>query len=226
MANNPLAFMLRTKIIGVLIRDARLAFNRTSDECGKAIGVSGETFEEYELGIKSISLPELEGVSYFLGVPLDHFWNPEAISIGEERRQLSNIDQLISIRQHIIGTLLRQARQESGLTLDALAEQLKIDTSRLEDYEIGKVPIPLPELEMLTSILNRSIREFQDQHGPVGMWNSQQYNIKDFQKLPTEIQEFISKPINRPYLELAIRLSEMSVDKLRAVAEGLLEITY
>jgi hypothetical protein len=79
---------------------------------------------------------------------------------------------------------------------------------------------------MLSGVLNRSIREFEDQHGPVGIWNTQQYNIKDFLKLPMEMQAFVSKPINRPYLELAIRLSEMSVDKLRAVAEGLLEITY
>jgi len=44
--------------------------------------------------------------------------------------------------------------------------------------------------------------------------------------MPVEMQVFVSKPINRPYLELAIRLSEMSVDRLRSVAEGLLEITY
>ena len=75
-------------------------------------------------------------------------------------------------------------------------------------------------------MLNRSIREFQDQKGPVGAWNAQQSAIRDFLALPQDIQTFITKPINRPYLDLAIRLSEMSVDKLRAVAEGLLEITY
>ncbi len=226
MANNTVASTIRSKIIGVLILDARLAANRTIDECCKAIGVSEETFGAYEQGEKSISLPELEGLSYFLGVPLDHFWKHEALSSTEKRKQLSNIDQLIIIRQHIIGTLLRQARLENGLSLETLAEQMKIDVSRLEDYELGKVPIPIPELEILTGILNRSIREFQDKHGPVGEWNMQQVNIKDFQKLPVELQEFVSKPINRPYLELAIRLSEMPVDKLRTVAEGLLEITY
>jgi len=48
----------------------------------------------------------------------------------------------------------------------------------------------------------------------------------DFQNLPPEIQSFIVKPTNRPYLDLAIKLSEMSVEKLRSIAEGLLEITY
>ena len=49
--------------------------------------------------------------------------------------------------------------------------------------------------------------------------------MQDFKEMPPELQAFVAKPINLPYLELAQRLSEMSVDKLRAVAEGLLEIT-
>jgi hypothetical protein len=45
-------------------------------------------------------------------------------------------------------------------------------------------------------------------------------------ELPEDVREFICKPVNLPYLKLAMRLSELSVEKLRAVAEGLLEITY
>ena len=44
-------------------------------------------------------------------------------------------------------------------------------------------------------------------------------------ELPAELQAFVSQPVNRPYLELAIKLSSMSSDKLRSVAEGLLDIT-
>jgi len=40
------------------------------------------------------------------------------------------------------------------------------------------------------------------------------------------VRAFISKPVNLPYLELAMRLSDLSAEKLRGVAEGLLEITY
>ena len=44
--------------------------------------------------------------------------------------------------------------------------------------------------------------------------------------LPDEMREFISKPVNRPYLDLALRLSKMEADKLRSIAASLLEITY
>jgi hypothetical protein len=39
------------------------------------------------------------------------------------------------------------------------------------------------------------------------------------------MQEFACKPVNRPYLELAMKLSNMSTEKLRSVAEDLLDIT-
>jgi hypothetical protein len=50
--------------------------------------------------------------------------------------------------------------------------------------------------------------------------------MQKFLDLPPEVQQFVAKPVNRPYLELAMRLSDLSAEKLRAVAEVLLEITY
>jgi hypothetical protein len=49
--------------------------------------------------------------------------------------------------------------------------------------------------------------------------------VEKFLELPDDLQAFLTQPVNRPYLELAVRLSEMSRDKLRSVAEGLLDIT-
>jgi hypothetical protein len=90
---------------------------------------------------------------------------------------------------------------------------------------MGEDELPLPVLEAVCTVLGRPIDEFIDKYGPVGVWSNQQQTVQEYLKLPEELQAFISKPINRPYLELAHRLSEMSVDKLRAVGEGILEIT-
>ena len=67
--------------------------------------------------------------------------------------------------------------------------------------------------------------DFEDQHGQAGSWFSQQKYLREFLTLPEDLQKFVSKPINRPYLELAVRLSELKVERLRALAESLLEIT-
>jgi transcriptional regulator with XRE-family HTH domain len=113
----------------------------------------------------------------------------------------------------------------ANLKLENIADRAGISAAKLEAYEMGEKPIPMPELEALVVSLNLSIRDFQDRHSQIGQWFIQQRAIKDFMDLSPEIQTFVCKPVNRPYLELAQRLSEMSVDRLRTVAEVLLEIT-
>jgi transcriptional regulator with XRE-family HTH domain len=219
------AMTLRAKIIGALIRDARLSAQKPLEECAGIVGISTQDFEAYELGSKAISLPELEAIAYHFNVPLDHFWERETLVARDGEKKQPNMIALIRLRHRMVGAMLRQARLEARISLPELAEHIGIETSQMEAYELGMEPVPLPLLEYLSGVLNRSIREFQDQKGPVGAWNAQQRAIRDFLALPLDIQIFITGPVNRPYLDLTVRLSEMSVDKLRAVAEGLLEIT-
>jgi hypothetical protein len=49
--------------------------------------------------------------------------------------------------------------------------------------------------------------------------------VQHFLEMPVELRQFVVMPVNRPYLELAMKLSNMSRDKLRSVAEDLLDIT-
>ncbi len=122
--------------------------------------------------------------------------------------------------------MVRQSRLDAGLNIKKICELTGIDEKILTDYEAGLLPIPIPELEAISDSLNRPIKEFFDKQGPIGAWNNQQQAILHYSEMPPELQIFVSKPVNRPYLELAQRLSKMSVDKLRSVAEILLEITY
>jgi transcriptional regulator with XRE-family HTH domain len=225
MRINPLAITLRSKKLGVLLQDARLAAGKSVEECAQAIGVSVSIFEAYEYGESSPSLPELEVLAYFLGVPLDHFWGMTAISESNSKNGEIDLHKLVGLRQRIIGTLVRQARTNANLELEVVAEAMGLTASQLDAYEMGEAPIPLPVLEQLGDYLYHPIREFQDQKGPLGSKIAEQRAVQGFLVLPADLQVFICKPVNRPYLELATRLSEMSVEKLRAVAEGLLEIT-
>jgi hypothetical protein len=91
---------------------------------------------------------------------------------------------------------------------------------------LGERPIPLPELEILITTLGGRIEIFFDRHGPIGQWMLSEEAMQHFLEMPTELREFVALPVNRPYLELAMKLSNMSRDKLRSVAEDLLDITY
>jgi transcriptional regulator with XRE-family HTH domain len=217
---------IRTKKLGVLIRDARLAARRGISECAKAIGVTNGIFRAYEEGRRAPSLPEMEVLAYFLDMPFRRFWSKEAVSDDMSPTESLNLPVLVGVRQRMIGALLRQARLKASISPKALSEQSGTSTSRIWAYELGERSIPLPELEGLISLLNGQIESLFDQTGPVGQWLSQQQAIQDFKKFPPELQDFVCKPVNRPYLDLALKLSELSTEKLRSVAENLLDITF
>ncbi len=221
----PTQITIRTKKLGVLIRDARLASRRTLDECAQAIGVTRGIFKAYEEGRRAPSLPELEILVYFLNLPIDHFWSREAISDDPPPTEPLDLARLVGLRQRMIGALLRAERMNASISMKVLSQQTGISPSRLKAYELGERPIPLPELEGLLTVLGGQIETFFDESGPIGQWMIRQQAIKDFLDLPPELQEFVCKPVNRPYLELALKLSAMSTEKLRSVAEGLLDIT-
>ena len=50
--------------------------------------------------------------------------------------------------------------------------------------------------------------------------------ITQFTQFPKEVREFLANPANLLYINIAMSLSELSAETLRALAEGLLEVTY
>jgi transcriptional regulator with XRE-family HTH domain len=216
---------IRSKKLGVLIRDARLAARRTSRETAEAMGISRALLLAYEEGRRAPSLPELEALVYYLRLPLAHFWGHQAISGEAAATEPLDLTRLMSVRQRVIGALLRQERNQANLSVKDTAERTGIPGHRIKAYELGERPIPLPELEVLLTALGGRVEDFFDKNGPVGRWLLSQGLVQGFLELPEEMRTFVSQPVNRPYLELAMKLSEMSKDRLRSVAEGLLDIT-
>jgi transcriptional regulator with XRE-family HTH domain len=217
---------LRTKKLGVLIRDARLASRREMAECAQAIGVKEEVLQAWEEGRLAPSLPELELLAYYLQQPLSQFWGKSARSEGAPATQTMNLPALVGIRQRLIGARLRQQRENASLSLNGLAQQSGLPADRLQAYEMGEHSIPVPILEGLMALIGGQVESLFDQTGTIGKWMAQQKAVQTFLELPPELQDFVSRPINRPYLELALKLSDMSADKLRAIAETLLDITF
>ena len=217
---------IRTKKLGVLLRDARLASRKTLQECGEAIGVTKGVFKSYEEGRRSPSLPELEVLIYFLKLPINHFWGNEAISDDVPSTAPIDLPRLLLLRQRMIGALLRQEREKVNKSVRELSQETSIPSGRIKAFELGERSIPVPDLEVLLRALNSRVEDLFDQRGPVGQWMSEQKAINDFLRLPADLRSFASQPVNIPYLELARKLSSMPTDRLRSVAEGLLDITF
>jgi transcriptional regulator with XRE-family HTH domain len=216
---------IREKKLGLLIRDARTAERRSIKECADAIGIKPGLFRAYEEGRRSPSLPELETLVYYLKLPISQLWGNETRSDAPSPVETLDMSRLISLRQRMIGALLRQERTNVNMSIRHLSTETGISQARLKSFEMGERAIPVPELESILVVMGSRIETFFDQSGPVGQWMNSQRAMQKFLDLPEEMQNFVCQAVNRPYIELAMKLSSMSREKLRSVAEGLLDIT-
>jgi transcriptional regulator with XRE-family HTH domain len=219
---------VRAKIIGVLLKDARLAAGKTIHECAELLHCSDGSYAAFESGSKSLSLPQLELLAYLFKTPLDHFWSDRTQTAAAEQQPAADLpaESITSLRDRLIGAKLRAARKAVKIKIRDLAEELGLPPGRLSAYETGQRSIPLPQLEQLASRLGVSLEHFLERQGPVGEWDSEHRDFEQFRKLPPELREFVSQPLNESYLRLARQLALLSADKLRGIAESLLDITY
>ena len=221
------ALVMRAKIVGVLIRDARQVRGQSVADCAALVGCAPERLEAFELGQAGPSLPELELLAYSLQVPLTYFWGDQVLSQFSANGQASvPAAEIAALRHRIIGAQLRQARQKARVEPDDLAAVLGLESAQLAAMELGQQPIPLPLLESAAARLGLPVEHFFETAGRVGEWDSTQRAFETFRQLSPEMREFVSRPINEHYLRLAHKLSQMPLDELRGIATSLLEITY
>ncbi len=218
-------FAIRKKITGVLLRQARLDSGKTLKECSRVLGMSSSALSAIEHGRRSISLPELELLAFYLEVPIDQLLNGTAPRSPQPEEELPS-DDLIELRHRIIGALVRQARLDFDLDQAELAKRIGVSKRRLEQYEMGERPIPLVELVELADILDISLQAFLEEGvGPIGEQQRLDRELQRFSELSPEVRAFILEPTNLAYLQLAMSLSAAQADKLRTIAASLLEIT-
>jgi transcriptional regulator with XRE-family HTH domain len=217
---------LRTRKLGTMIYDARLSRRRTIEECAAVILISPEEFSLLESGKLAPTLPQLEALAFYLDLPIEHFWSQEILSTREEGPGIIEKKRLMNIRNKMISARIRLTRTNLNLSFAQLAEKTGISEDNLRMSEQGDHPIALPDLEIITEALQIPLKELFDNHGPIGEWRNRQQAFNKFMELDSTLRDFICLPVNEPYLNLAHRLSGLSVEKLRLVAEALLEITY
>jgi transcriptional regulator with XRE-family HTH domain len=220
---DPQSLSLRSKMLGAMLREARLDSGKSIRESADLLGISPSTLSSYEHGRKAISLPELEVLAYTFDIPVKAFWNKDT-PITDERPAL-DAARAIPLRNRVIGAQLRLQRQEAGLTQAELAERTGLPASRISAYERGRRPIPLPELEVLAASLGHQVEDYRDMDGPIGRWAKHNRAFESFAQLPPELQTFASDPSKRRFLELALNLSQLPSDRLRSISRALQDVT-
>ena len=219
--------ILRTKKISLFMRQAREKSAQTVDNCAYWLNINREEYLAMEGSTASPSLPQLESLAYFLNTSFGFLLNgPDKEEAKSSFSQDVNIN-FLNLRNHVIAALLKQHRLEKDFTLEQFSQMTAIPVDVLEAYEDGSTPVPVVTLENLIDALDVPLDKFFAIAGPLGHPSAANNTVSSpLEDLPDEMREFISKPVNRPYLDLALRLSKMEADKLRSIAASLLEITY
>ncbi len=217
---------LRNRILGILIRSVRDQARASRRDCAAVLGVSVNRFASYEDGTRAISLPELELLGRYLEIPLSTFRATASLNTDAEEVRLPNPELFLPLRHRIVGARLRKLRQEKSQTQADVAEILGCSASTISDYEYGRRAIPVADLEVLCRNMGVALETFMDRDSEVGVWHQLHEQFEKFSDLPVDVREFVLRPINRSYLDLAMKLAEMPAGQLRSIAEGILEITY
>ncbi len=218
------SFRIRAKMVGLLLMDARTKAGRSLEDCASLLRVSRERVEGWEFGDDAPSLPQLELLSYYLNVPVSHFWGVDTLQATADDLTSAQND-YISLRNRMIGALLRIAREEAGVSLDALSAETGVPAAQIDAYELGDLPAPMHELTVISNALRKNVSYFLESGSHLGDWLAMREEWKDFTHLPPDLRKFAANPLNVGFLEIAILFSQMPADKLRRVGESVLNIS-
>jgi transcriptional regulator with XRE-family HTH domain len=213
----------RAQILGNLIQEARLYASRSVEETAVILNLPPQTYAQMETGKRDISLPELEVLALYFKVPMGYFWGRETLNVVRP----VDYQNMILLRQRLIGVTLRQLRLKARQSTEDLANLLGVGTETIMAYEAGETAVPYLHLETLSRHLEGSINQFmEDHHGPLARHEARQRLEKIFNELDPDMQEFLANPTNISYIGAAKTLSKMDVQRLRQFAESILDITF
>lgn len=218
------SYRIRAKMLGVLLRDARLNAERSIEECAYLLRVTAAEMQAWEFGEAVPSLPQIELLAYYLGVPVSHFWGSDTLE-SKLGRHIDIQVEYLALRNRMVGALLRQARDEASLSLDELSQMSGVSAEQLTNYEMGELALPMHELTVLASAVKKNINYFLESSGHVGEWLATREQWKHFSDLPEDVRQFAANPLNLGFIHIAKLLSEMPTDRLRQVGESVLNIT-
>jgi len=145
---------IRNKILGALLKHARLRTGRLADEYAEVFGCSVEDILAWEGGAKPITLSELEVWAYVSGVPLSFFWDENALPPRRELKQ-----PVRAVMQIRLG-LCKMSRRPSASRPNALRSAKRgKPNSRSPSWNLPLRPAACPLPTSLTKSCSRSVKK-------------------------------------------------------------------
>jgi transcriptional regulator with XRE-family HTH domain len=130
---------IRNRIVGILVKRARLDAGKSQRECAEFLGCSPSMFSNYERGRRSMSLPQLEALAYLFDVPVENLLDDSRTSSENEPEAAMPVEQIMLLRRKMLAVQFRQCRRTSGLSQRKMGQLLGCSASTVSQYERGRV---------------------------------------------------------------------------------------
>ena len=222
---NDQMFLDQTGKIGFKLSKARELCQFPIEVVSSITSLPQEKIQRLENGIESPSLPELEILAQTYQIPLPVLLGTPSSYDAHNLNDPERIKAFINLRTRIIGALLKKSQLERSITSEELSEMIGIPEEEIERYESGTHPIPEPVLALFCEKMGLDLSTFLS---PIStqVESTVADHVEKKETLPADLAEFVTNAANRPYFELAKKISSLDAASLRAIAESLLDITY
>lgn len=246
----PQYYEIRNKMLGIQVKKNRFQQNQSVDQLAQQSGISTEDLEMYESGSKAIPLVDLLLLSEVLHlpyekpavseVPVQPVMPPEpvaepAISVEETVPGLRETPPVVmdEALPAADGWQRIDTEPEPVTPAEVEVNEPVVVPQEWQRQEPEPEPIAQPTVletvdivSEIESLQNESAStQYVESTLPEPTPSQDQDLAADLPVMTDAIRDFISNPVNIPYLELAVKLSRMDAKKLREIAESLLEIT-
>ena len=212
------AYRLRGRIVGALIRQARLEAECEVDACAQFLCLPADDIEAWEYGERVPSLPQVEALARYLAAP--ELANENGAAVGDAQQR----DEYARLRQKLLGALLQSERKSQNIEPEDLCAMSGLDAAALERYEFGETAIPLHHLTVLARALGRDLAEFADPTGPSRVPAKPGLRDAAPKKDNGDLETFASDRRNRAFIRLAMAFRDIDRGDLKSIASALLAI--
>lgn len=150
-----------TEGLNVKIKSVRKSMLMSLHDCAKILGTSTNRYLAFEQGKESLSLPELEILACYFGMPLMECLEGPLISsmrftlLAEDKRKT-----YINLREKWIRSRIAMEIESEDVKLEELTELLEISPEKMDAYRKGEIPIPFNHLLTISSYLNITLDDF------------------------------------------------------------------
>lgn len=210
-----------THLISSRIRDIRKSKHLRTKDCAKALGVSKETYRNFEKGLSPISLPELELIAFYLGVtPTALIENNQGFTAFSNLLHEDIRPQYLTLRRKMVGAMISAAREVQAVSVEDLKQATQIPADRLYAYEKGDIPIPLSDLFLISDYLEISYKALF-----ATVWLDESSDGYPWQenKNPQDFSNADSAPDDDVFSVLLHAIKQMSSSEQAQIAKIILE---